>query len=807
MIKEAEEKEILKNFEALKKSCINYPSEELKGLDKAFDLARNIYGDKRHQTGELKIIQSLKVARIVSHEIGLRQISVIAAMLHDVIDSVDEDFPENIAQEFEKNIAAIIRGFKKISGFHSEKVSLQSENFRSLYLNTVEDIRIIFIKMAHRLYDMRIYKKLPAKLKKWYLDDVRYLYIPIAHRLGLYRIKAELEDFEFQYSNPDEYRQIEMKLNESRDEQEKYIRRFIGPIRKVLEQDEINFELKSRTKTITSIKRKMEKQGVDLDQVYDLFAIRVIIKDTLNDEEYKFVEDYENYIREHGDPRAERKLMKKISGNGSSNENEDDYLEELTIEKEIQREKLQEFEAKRKRYLDLMHREKTACWKTYSLITNIYSPNPKRLRDWISAPKASGYESLHTTVLGPDNKYVEVQIRTKRMDDHAETGSAAHWRYKESAYGKDVGIWMNDIRNVLENMGAQILDDGTTAKIVGDAEKIYVFTPEGDLRELRNGATVLDFAFDIHTGIGSQCAGGKVNDKVVPIRHKLKNGDKVEIITSKKQKPNIDWLKYVVTSKAKNRINRAVREEKFKEAENGRETLIRKFKNWKLDLNDKNISKMIKYYNLQKPVDLFFNVAIGKIDVQDIRQIFQNLELDDSNTDPASPNFELTEEIIESQSEKDHGYIVIDTGIETGISNLNYSLAKCCNPIAGDKIFGFITVNKGIKIHRADCPNAKQLLKNYPYRKIETRWKETRSTQFFITNLKIIGSDRIGLINDITKIISNDLKVNMKDIRFETKGSVFEGVIKVQIRDVEHLGFLKQKLLKVKGVDKVVRFD
>ncbi len=799
--KEAEEKEILKHFEVLKTACANCPPDEQEKLERAFNVAKSVYRDQRNETGELRIIQSLKVARIVAEEIGLKQVSVIAALFHDMIDHADQEFPENVEKEFSEVITTIVRGFKKISGFHSEKVSLHSENFRSLYLNTVEDIRIIFIKMAHRLYDMRNYQLLPEKLKTWFLDDVRYLYIPIAHRLGLYRIKAELEDFELQYSNPDEYRQIAFKLNESRDEMEKYIKRFISPIRKVLEQEQMQFELKSRTKTISSIKRKMEKQGVDLDQVYDLFAIRIIITDTLNKEEFEFVEAYEKYLNEHGDPRSERKLKMEISGNGT--ENEEEFHDELAIEKEIQREKIQEFEAKRKQYLDLMHREKTACWKTYSLITNIYSPNPKRLRDWISAPKASGYESLHTTVLGPDNKYVEIQIRTKRMDEHAETGNAAHWRYKESAYGKDVGSWMNDIRNVLENMGADKLDDGTTSKIVSGSDKIYVFTPQGDLRELRNGATVLDFAFDIHTGVGTKCAGGKINDKVVPIRHKLYNGDRVEIITSKKQKPNIDWLNYVVTSKAKGRINRALREEKFKEAESGKETLTRKFKNWKIDFNDRNISSIIKYYNLQKPVDLFFNIAIGKINILEIREIFQTLEIDDRKTDPASPNFELTEEIIESQSEKDHGYIMI----EAGVSDLNYSLAKCCNPIAGDKIFGFITVNKGIKIHRTDCPNAKQLLKHYPYRKIETRWKETRSTQFFITNLKIVGSDRLGIINDITKIISNDLKVNMKDIRFETKGSVFEGVIKVQIRDVEHLGFLKQKLLKVKGVDKVIRFD
>ena len=803
MITEAEQKKINQYFEALKRSCVNSTPADLEKLDMALSHAKDIYQDKRLETNELKLLQSLKVAKIVSEEIGLKQTSVIAAMLHDVIGQSDQEFPDFVEKEFGKDVVAIIQGFKKISGIRSEKVSLQSENFRSLYLNTVEDIRVIFIKMAHRLYDMRNFNRLPDHLKGKFLDDVRHLYIPIAHRLGLYQIKAELEDFEFKYTNPEDYRQIELKINESREEQEKYIKRFIAPIRKVLEDEKMQFELKSRTKTISSIKRKMEKQSIDLDQVYDLFAIRVIITDSLSKEEYEFVEAHEKFLREHGDPRHERKYSLVMSGNGAQDASDDSYHDELTIEKEIQREKLHDFETKHRHYLSLMNSEKTACWKTYSLITNIYSPNPKRLRDWISAPKPSGYESLHTTVLGPDNKYVEVQIRTKRMDEHAETGSAAHWRYKESAYGKDVGSWMNDIRNVLENMGAQQLDDGISSKIKRDTDKIYVFTPQDDLRELRTDSTVLDFAFDIHTDIGAKCTGGRVNDKVVPIRHRLKNGDRVEIITSKKQKPNVDWLNYVVTSKAKTRINRALREEKYKEAESGKEILIRKFKNWKIDFNDKNISQATKYFNLQKPIDLYFNVAIGKIDIHEIRQVFQTLHIEENIEDPASPNFELTEEIIESQSEKDHEFILI----EAGVTNLNYSLAKCCNPIAGDKIFGFVTVHNGIKIHRKDCPNAKQLLKHYPYRLIEARWKETRSTQFFITNLKVVGSDRMGLINDITKIISNDLKVNMKDIRFKTRDDVFEGIIKVQIRDVEHLGFLKQKLLKVKGVQRVLRFD
>lgn len=797
-----EEKEIVKHFNELKSACKDCTIAEMEQLNKAFDYARKVYGDARHESGELKITQSINVAWIVASEIGLRMISVVCALLHDVIENPEENLSE-VENQFGSETATIVRGFKKISGLHSEKVSLQHENFRSLFLSSVDDVRIIFIKMAHRLYDMRIYPKLPKTFKNWFLDDVTYLYIPIAHRLGLYQIKAELEDYAFKYSNPEDYNQIVSRLNESREEQEKYINKFLQPIRETLKQEEVDFEIKSRTKTISSIKKKMLKQDVDIDQVYDLFAIRVIINDSLNDEEYDFVEDYQRFIEENGDPRMARNDQQETPVAASDAESESEYLEEVAIEKEMRRERMAAFEEKRRRYLNLMHREKTACWKTYSLITNIYPPNPKRLRDWISTPKASGYESLHTTVLGPENRYVEVQIRTKRMDDHAEKGSAAHWRYKESAYGKDVDTWMNDIRKMLDSMGTKILDDGTTSKIQSESERIYVFTPDGDLRELRKGATVLDFAFDIHSSLGCSCTGAKINGKVVPIRHELKNGDRVRITTSKKQKPNIDWLKYVVTSKARSRINRALREDKFKEAESGKETLMRKFKNWKIEFNDRNITRIIKHYHLKKPVDLYFNIAIGKTDVLEIKQLFQTPDEFEEKIENTPEKFELTEELIESQSEKDQSYILIDADV----SDLNYSLAKCCNPIAGDRIFGFVTVNNGIKIHRYDCPNAAQLLEKYPYRIIKSRWKKSKGTQFFISNLRIVGTDRRGMINDITKVISNDLKVNMKDLQFNTKDDSFEGIIKVQVRDVKHLGFLKQKLLKIEGVNKVVRFD
>jgi GTP pyrophosphokinase len=602
---------------------------------------------------------------------------------------------------------------------------------------------------------------------------------------------------------------ISLKIEDSREQQEKYISRFISPINRKLSEEKIKFEIKSRAKSIPSINSKMEIQGVPFEQVYDLFAIRVILTDVLTEKEYEFIDEFKKRVETEGDLRQDKKA-RKFLGKDSVEVSDSKKAKELpekqfdpTTEEALKAELKKKFETENSRYNELLLKEKTACWQAYSLITNIYQPNPKRFRDWITTPKVSGYESLHTTVLGPDERWVEVQIRTARMDEVAEKGDAAHWRYKESAYGRNVDQWMFDVRNVLETIGAQRLEDGKTSRITVKSDNIYVLTPDGDLRELKAGSTVLDFAFDIHSEIGSKCIGAKIGGKVCPIRHQLSNGDRVEIITSKNQKPNIDWLNFVVTTKAKSRINRALREDKYKDAEAGKEILMRKLKNWKIDFSDHNIARIVKYYSFQKPVDLFYNVAIGKLDVLEVKQLFTTTDEIDEKTDVESREVELTEEFIENQSMKDHGYILI----EAGVSNLNYSLAKCCNPVAGERVFGFVTVLHGIKIHRYDCPNAPDMREKYPYRVIKAQWKQTKNTQFFVTNLRVLGQDRVGLLNDITKVISDDLKTNMLNLNFKTLGTNFEGVIKVQVRDVDHLGFLKKKLQNIKGILRVIRFD
>lgn len=805
-ISEKEELAIQHKYNELVQACNNCSGAELVKLEKAFLYASEVYGGGRKESGELNVLHCLSVAQIVASEIGLKSTSVISALLHDVIDTTADEDMKTVEGYFGKDIVAIIRGFKKLSLFHSDKLSIQSENFRKLFLSMVDDVRIIFIKLAHRLHDLRVYNDLPGNLKEMFLQDVVYLYAPIAHRLGLYQIKAELEDLTMKYSYPGQYNEITAKLRETKHQQKAYINRFVEPVKKKLKHAGVEFEIKSRTKSIRSIKKKMDSQGVSFDEVYDIFAVRVILTEALSESEYLFIEEFKKQYEKDGDPNVERKTkaekfverqaVKKPLTRASAGD------ELIKLEKEKQQH-IDKYIADKKKYNDLLHKEKTACWQAYSLIADTYQPNPKRFRDWVTTPKASGYESLHTTVLGPDGRWVEVQIRTRRMDEIAEKGDAAHWRYKESAYGKNISGWMLDIRNVLDTMGAQKLDDGIAAKIDSGSGSVFVFTPKGDLRELKAGATVLDFAFDIHSGVGCTCTGAIINNKVYPIRHQLSNGDRVKINTVKNQKPNPDWLNYVVTSKAKNRINRALREEKFEGAEVGKHTLMRKFKSWKIDWDDKNISRAVKAFHFQKPIDLYYKIAIDKVDLLEIKHLFtvtEDIEDGDGNVEISK---EVLDGFIESQSEKDESYILI----EAGVSGLDYSLAKCCNPMAGDKIFGFVTVNHGIKVHRKDCPNAKQMLKRYPYREMKAKWKQTKTLKIFVTNLKIIGQDRVGLVNDITRIVSEDMKVNMKKLAFSTKGSTFEGEIKVQVRNVDHLGFLKRKLLDIEGVDKVVRFD
>ncbi len=678
-------------------------------------------------TGE-KFNHYLEIAHIVVKEIGLEVNSAVAALLHGI--SEDDYSCDKIEKAFGHEARTIVEGFNKISDLQTQRVSFQSETFRSMFLSIVDDIRVILVKMAHRLYDLRHPDdSTPERFKK-VIDEVKHIYVPIAHRLGLYNIKTEMEEHVMLYESPDIYNDIKKKLKETKTKREVYIQDFLKPVERELIKAGIKYELKYRTKSIPSIWAKINRQNVDLEEVFDLFAIRIIV------------------------------------------------------------------EAKPKK-------EQEICWRTYSIITDIYPPNPKRLRDWISQPKESGYESLHTTVKGHNERWVEVQIRTKRMDDEAERGQAAHWIYKEKNKAGDTDNWLTQLRSALEKSKTS---DKTVYKVgISKASKIFVFTPKGDLKQFPAGATVLDFAYDIHSDVGAHCNGAKVNNIAVPIRYVLQNGDRISIMTSNRQKPKIDWLAYVVTDRARNRIKRQLKEEKYQEAEAGKSLLLRKFKNWKIKSSDDLINFLVKHFKIDTAVDLYYLVATEKLDIAIIKKIILE-KLHDENKKPAAKHDrDVTEEPDNRDLNKDREDEKEVLWIGDNLKNVNYHFAKCCNPILGDHVFGFVTTQGKISIHRYDCPNARRLLERYPYRVLPIKWLNTNEEIYKNAVIRIQGKDELGLVGEITSLISKDLNINMRSINFESKGKLFDGRVTVMIKSVDHLNGLIYRLGKIKGVQKVNR--
>lgn len=703
--------------------------EDFRLLQEGFAFSREIYGDSRHLTGELMLCHALAIARIAAEEMGLGIHSVIAAMLHDSLISQAVTV-EDIRKKFGNVIADMVKSYARISGLPTGKVSVQSDNFRKLFLSVVDDIRVILLKLAHRLRDMRMIEKLPPENQSRYISEVNHLYSPIAHRLGLYRVKKELEDLSMKFTRPDVYQQIAQKIRETESKRNAFINEFIAPIQRELIKHGMEFEIKGRPKSIPSIWEKMNKQDVEFEQVFDLFAIRIILD--------------------------------------SSPEN-----------------------------------EKSDCWRAYSLVTNIYQPNPKRLRDWISSPKASGYESLHTTVKGPHDRWVEVQIRTVRMDEIAEKGQAAHWKYKGFGSKEDTERWMLQVRDIIEHPEQITFDEGEKSIEAPKSKKVFVFTPSGDLKELDEGSTVLDFAFEVHTSVGYSCTGAKVNNKIVPLKQTLENGDKVEIITSKIQKPKMDWLNYVVTTKAKNKIKRALKEEQFLEAEKGNEILRRKFKNWKLAFSDENIDRLIKKYKLSSSIDLYGQIYHEKIDLTEIKRFLTGEAEKSDEQKPGQVRETRTSQGGKANTADQNDILFLDTNLK----KVNYKLARCCNPVPGDPVFGFVTISRGITLHTHNCPNAKQLLERYGYRKIDVRWKGIEERESFRTTIHVTGTDRIGIMNEISQIISNDLKFNMISVKIDARKGVFTGIIKLMVRNNGSISDLIQKISRVGGVSKVVKTD
>ena len=726
---EKERKEILNAFKGLLRTTQDRSRENTRLIRKAFDVAVEAHKDMRRMSGEPYIYHPIAVARICSEEIGLGTTSVVCALLHDTVEDTHITL-RDIEDLFGEKARRIIDGLTKIPEVFDENASIQAENFRKMILTISDDIRVVLIKLADRLHNMRTLGSMAPEKRLRIASETKFLYAPLAHRLGLYSVKSELEDLAFKYTESEVYQDIERKLKSTQDVRNRFIRRFVHPIREALLHEGYVFDIKARTKSISSIWRKMQTKGVPFEEVYDLFAIRIIV----------------------------------------------DTPVEL---------------------------EKPDCWRIYSIVTDFYQPSPDRLRDWISTPRANGYESLHTTVMSPQGKWVEVQIRSKRMDEIAEKGLAAHYKYKEDK-GEDSKFdrWLAEIRDLMENPDFSALDFVNEFKMNLFAEEIYVFTPKGDLRVLPHDATILDFAYDIHTQIGDKCIGAKVNNKLVPLSYQLHNGDQVEIITSPKQKPADEWLKFVTTARAKQKIKNSLTEERKSIAFDGREILERKLKQFNIKFTPENLSTLMKYFGYSNPQDFYIRVAKVKIDLTRVREIENNngnLSLEKKGNNQPKDKHELD---VYPKINKKEDVIVIGEDFK----NIQYRLAKCCNPIPGDEVFGFITINEGIKIHRNNCPNAEHLMSKMAYRCVKARWKQ-EELQAHIASIRLLGIDNVGIVNQITEIISNQHNVNMKSIFFEANAGIFEGRIQVLVYDREHLEQLTNQFELIEGVKRVERWD
>ena len=725
---EAEKQEILKRYRALLRACKpTMQKGDKKEIRKAFDMALESHKDMRRKSGEPYIYHPIAVAQIAAEEIGLGTTSIVCALLHDVVEDTDITL-EDIEREFGKKTAKIIDGLTKIAGVFDYNSSLQAENFRKMLLTLADDVRVILIKLADRLHNMRTMDFMPRHKQLKIASETIYLYAPLAHRLGLYAIKSELEDLSMKYLEPDTYKFIATKLNEKKAERTLFVKRFVDPINEILAEQGFVADIYGRPKSIHSIWNKMKKKNIPFEEVYDLFAIRIILD--------------------------------------SAPEN-----------------------------------EKADCWKAYSIVTDLYRPNPDRLRDWVSSPKGNGYESLHTTVMGPKGQWVEVQIRTQRMNEIAEKGFAAHWKYKESSNDNGLDQWIMKVREMLNNPEANALDFLDDFKMNLFSDEIFIFTPKGALIQLPLGATALDFAFEIHTDVGARCIGAKVNHKLVPLSYKLQNGDQVEIITPSKQVPKEDWLNIVVTAKAKSKIKSSLKEEKRKVAEEGKELLERKLKSLKITYNTDNLNKLSYFFKLASTQELFIDVAKGKIELKDLKEYLAS-EKEVENRGSDKNDGQQIEALLNKVKGPESDILLIGEDLQ----KIDYTLAACCNPIPGDDVFGFVTVSEGIKIHRTNCPNAAQLMANYGYRIVKAKWNKQQELTF-LTGLHIIGIDDVGLINNITKVISNDFKVNMRSITVDTDNGIFDGSIMIFVNDKDHLDNLIKNLLQVKGVTGVTRFD
>jgi len=728
---EKENKAIAKAYkDLLKVSYQTLTDEDKKLIRHAFDVAVDAHKDQRRKSGEAYIFHPIAVARIVAKEIGMDATSIAAALLHDVVEDNPNYTIDDMEQLFGETVARIVDGLTKISSLKKDMdVSLQAENFRKMLLTLNDDVRVIIIKIADRLHNMQTMDSMRPDKQVKIASETLYIYAPLAHRIGLYNIKTELEDLGLKYTEPEVYNDILSKIQDSKEDQDAYIKAFSKVIEDSLNTEGLNYEIKGRPKSIFSIRRKMLKQGVSFDEVYDKFAVRIIYNsDTAN--------------------------------------------------------------------------EKFLAWKIYSIVTDHFTPNPIRLRDWISSPKSTGYEALHITVVGPKSRWVEVQIRSVRMNEIAEKGYAAHYKYK-NANDKDdnLDIWINRLQEALESNEADAVDFVEQFKLNLYSKEIFVFSPKGDLKSLPKGATPLDFAFSIHTEVGLRTRGAKVNGKLVPLSHELQSGDRVEIMTSDNAKPNSNWLDYATTARARSKIKSALNEDTKLIAEEGKEILKRKLKQLKITLNENSVNELVSHFKLNTSLDLFYRVGIGTIDNTKLKAFASSRSnalvsyLKNKIYKPNVPKDIHKEEITSK-------YDMLVFGKEE--EKLNYTLSNCCNPIPGDKVFGFLTINDGLKVHKMNCPNALSLQSNYAYRIMQAKWIDS-SQQVYTSQIILSGIDNMGLVNEITRLISENMHVNMKSISFSSDDGIFTGKITVQVKNQDMLKKLIKHLKKINGIDKVTR--
>jgi GTP pyrophosphokinase len=715
--------------ELLKISYQSLNNDDRKLIRLAFNTAVDAHKNQRRKSGEPYVFHPIAVAKIVASKIGLDATCIASALLHDVIEDTDYS-ASRIKKLFGNTVTKIVIGLTKISKLKKETdVSLQAENFRKMLLTLNDDVRVILIKIADRLHNMQTLDAMSNEKQIKIASETLNIYAPIAHRIGLYDVKSELEDLGLKYTEPDVFNDIKNKIDDSKEEQDKYIKNFSRRISEKLKKENLSFKINGRPKSIYSIRDKILKKNISFEEIYDKFAIRII------------------------------------------------YKSEPEIEKFI-------------------------AWKIYSVITDYYTPNPLRLRDWITSPRSNGYEALHITVVGPKSKWVEVQIRSERMHEIAEKGYAAHFMYKQGKQTEN-GLegWLNRLQEVLENSETSALDFVEDFKLNLYSTEIFVFTPAGELKSLPKGSSALDFAFAIHTGLGLKTRGIKVNGKIKPLSQELKSGDQIEIIKSENTKPSANWLEYVKTSRAKSKIRSALKEEKKILAEDGKEILRRKLRQLKINFEEKNINNLANYFNLKTSLDLFYRVGIGKIDNVALKKFAA------SNNNRLINFFrkrisKKNPEISYDENDVKNNFDQIVFGNEE--EKLDYTLAKCCNPIPGDKVFGFLTINEGIKIHKKTCSNSISLQSKFAYRIIKSKWIDS-TQEDFNSMIKISGIDNLGIVSEITRIISNSLNINIKKMSFDTQENTFIGTITLKVKNKSILEKLISRLKKINGIEKVKR--